>query len=229
MRWLVTTSDYVGDRLQNYLTWITAAGVEAVLLDATQPEPAGAVSCDALLLSGGGDVAPSAYGATPHPETSDIQPARDRMELEWIRRFLDAGRPIFGICRGLQILHVAFGGGLIQHVPEIVPAAAGERHAEGKDDASHGIRWQPGARLSAICGTAPTVNSHHHQAADPARPARGLRVAALSPSGIVEAMESSGGLPLSAVQWHPERMADRGHPASGALLRHWIALAGGHR
>ncbi|MBM4155180.1 MAG: gamma-glutamyl-gamma-aminobutyrate hydrolase family protein [Lentisphaerae bacterium] len=223
MRWLVTTSDYRGDRIRNYETWIESAGIAPVTLDAVRPEPAGAASCAALLLSGGGDIAPEAYGALPHPRTESVMPDRDRMEFDWIRRFREACKPVFGICRGLQVLHVAFGGGMIQHIPDL-PAAADEPHGTGSDDVTHGIRWMAGTHLADACRSATTVNSHHNQAADPAHPAAGLRIAALSPAGIIEAFESTEGPPVSAVQWHPERLLPREHPASGALLRHWIAL-----
>jgi gamma-glutamyl-gamma-aminobutyrate hydrolase PuuD len=223
MRWLVTTSDYLGDRLCNYVEWMASAGIDAVPLAAAQPEPAEASACDALLLSGGGDIDPAGYGAPRHRRTASIMTDRDRMEIEWIRRFREAGKPVLGICRGLQVLHVAFGGALIQHVPD-VPALAHESHGTGAGDVVHGIRWTPGTHLAGACGPTTEVNSHHHQAADPARPAAGLRVAAVSPAGVIEAMESIEGPPVSAVQWHPERMS-LGSPARNGLLLHWIGLA----
>ncbi len=224
MHWLVTTSDYLGDRLGNYVAWIETAGIVAVVLDASRPEHAGASECDALLLSGGGDIDPAAYGDAPHPRTSSIMPDRDRMELDWIRRFRGAGKPVFGVCRGLQILQVAFGGGMIQHIPDLTEAVD-EPHDADESDTVHAIRWMPGTRLADACGAATSVNSHHHQAADPARPAAGLRIAALSPAGIIEAVESTEGPPVSAVQWHPERLRTPGNPARDALLLHWIRLA----
>jgi putative glutamine amidotransferase len=145
------------------------------------------------------------------------------MELDWIGRFRKAGKPVFGICRGLQVLHVTFGGSLIQHLPD-ASALAHELHGTGDDDVMHGIRWTAGTRLAKACGMASVVNSHHHQAADPVRPVAELRVAALSPAGVIEAIESVDGAPVSAVQWHPERLGPL-DPARDALLRHWISLA----
>ncbi len=208
---------------RRYLEWLGTGGVDPIVADATNPEPTGAASCDALLLSGGGDLDPARYGQPARCTLSHPNPGRDRMELDWIRRIHEAGKPVFGICRGLQILWVALEGKLIQHIPD-APELADEPHGTGDDDVVHGIRWTTGTRLAAACGAAAEVNSHHHQAADPAHPAVGLRIAATSPAGVIEALESTGGPPVSAVQWHPERMPPGG-PARDALLRHWIALA----
>ena len=224
MRWLVTGSRIGGTRTCRYVGWLVAGGVDCIVADAAHPEPDGAGACDALLLSGGGDIEPGRYGRPLLCTLADPDPARDRMELDWIRRFRDAGKPVFGICRGLQLLHVALGGALIQHVPDM-PALAHEPHGTGDDDVVHGIRWTAGTRLAVACGSATEVNSHHHQAADPAHPATGLRVAAVSPAGVVEALESADGPPVSAVQWHPERLPGPHDPARDALLRHWVSIA----
>lgn len=223
MRWLVTTVKAGSPTARRYGDWLSAGGVDPNVADPADPEPAGAATCDALLLSGGGDLDPARYGQPTRCTLSHPNPGRDRMELDWIHRFREAGKPVFGICRGMQILWVALGGRLIQHVPD-VPGLADEPHGTGNDDVTHGIGWMAGARLAGACRSATTVNSHHHQAADPAHPAAGLRIAALSPAGVIEALESVDGPPVSAVQWHPERLLPRDHPASGALLRHWIAL-----
>lgn len=227
MRWLVTTLKAGSTTTRRHLDWLGAGGVESVVADAGHPEPADAASCDALLLSGGGDLDPARYGQPTRCTLSFPSPDRDRMEFDWIRRFREAGRPVFGICRGLQVLYVHLNGALIQHLDGTVPGAGqGERHEKiGRKDSAHGIVWLPGTRLTGACGAAPAVNSAHHQAADPAHPAAGLRIAALSPAGVIEALESIDGPTVSAVQWHPERLLPRDHPAGAALLHHWIALA----
>ncbi len=227
MRWLVTTTKIGGRTTRRYLDWLEAGGVGCVVADATDPEPADAAICDALLLSGGGDIMPSEYNQTERCKLKNPNPDRDRMEREWIRRFRNAGKPVFGVCRGLQVLWVHFHGILIQHLDGNVPGIGqGEKHEkDGTKDSKHRVVWTPGTHLAEACGTAPTVNSSHHQAADPARPVAELRVAALSPAGVIEAIESTDGPPVSAVQWHPERRPDPVDPARAALLRHWISLA----
>lgn len=234
MRWLVTTSEIGSTTTHRYVDWLVAGGVKNCLVaDARCPEPDGAAACDALLLSGGGDIEPARYGQPTLCDLSNPNPARDGMERDWIRRFREAGKPVFGVCRGLQILWVRFQGILIQHLDGTVPGIGhGEMHEKvGKKDSEHGIVWTPCTRLAEACGAASTVNSAHHQAADPAWPVAELRVAALSPAGVIEAIESVDGPPVSAVQWHPERLhlRDPFDPACAALLRHWISLvsAGG--
>ncbi len=224
MRWLVTTTKIGSRTTRCYADWLVADEVDCLVADAGHPEPDGTDACDALFLSGGGDVEPARYGQPTLCNLSNPNPARDIMELDWIGRFRKAGKPVFGVCRGLQILWVHFQGILIQHLDGTVPGGGhGEFHEKaGKDDSRHGVIWTPGTRLAETCGTAPAVNSAHHQAADPARPVAELRVAAMSPAGVIEALESVVGPPVSAVQWHPERLPD---PARAALLRHWISLA----
>ena len=228
MKWLLTGSG-LNDGLARYVSWILPAGALADLATPATGGPWAPEKYAALLLTGGGDAQPGRYGAALHPETRDIRRERDELELSLIREFHEAGVPIFGICRGLQMIQIAFGGALIQHVPER-RAAAGrpEEHARGPDgaDARHGLVWEPGTRLAAALGAWTDVNSSHHQAADPDRLGRGLRIAARSPAGVVEALEQEAARApiVSAVQWHPER--DR--PGAGrAVLEYWETLARG--
>ena len=147
---------------------------------------------DGLLLTGGGDVAPERYGAVRLP-SDEVDEARDTEELALIEAFLARRRPIFGICRGIQLLNVAFGGTLYQQVGN---------HAE---NARHDVRAAAGSRVEALCGGSFAVNSWHHQAVREAAP--GLRVTARSDDGVIEAVEHEI-LPVLAVQWHPERMIE---------------------
>lgn len=147
---------------------------------------------DGLLLTGGGDVAPERYGAVRLP-SDEVDEARDAEELALIEAFLARRRPIFGICRGIQLLNVAFGGTLYQQV---------ENHA---GNARHDVRAAAGSRVEALCGGSFAVNSWHHQAVREA--AQGLRVTARSDDGVIEAVEHEI-LPVLAVQWHPERMIE---------------------
>ena len=143
-----------------------------------------------LLLTGGGDVEPArSGGARLPPPPVDVD--RDREEFALLDAFLRQGRPVFGICRGVQLLNVYFGGTLCQQVPG---------HADG---ARHTVHAVPGSRIEALCGAAFETNSWHHQAADALAP--GLRCTASSPDGLAEALEHEA-FPVFGVQWHPERM-----------------------
>jgi putative glutamine amidotransferase len=202
-----------------YLAWLEGFGIAA---DVVAPD--GAMDIDAtsyggLLLSGGGDIDPQRYGEPArHAKTYDVDPARDRLEVALIDAFILAGRPIFGICRGQQVLNVAFGGGLIQHVPDALGEAAPEIHSKkGTYDSLHGLVVERGGGVAAALRDVAVVNSAHHQAIDPARLGNGLRVAARSPAGIIEAVECADfKAPIAAVQWHPERLPKE-HPAAPLL------------
>lgn len=143
-----------------------------------------------LLLTGGGDVAPERYGAR-RLRTDEVDEARDGEEFALIDAFTRLGRPVFGVCRGIQILNVFFGGTLRQDIPG---------HA---DNVRHSVEAAPGSRIHAVCGGSFETNSWHHQAVW--EPAPGLLVTAEAADGTIEALEHET-LPVFAVQWHPERM-----------------------
>jgi putative glutamine amidotransferase len=226
-QWLMTVSA-TATSTPSYLKWLARGNIEGVpVVAATLPRDLSPFQ--ALLLSGGGDVAPSLYDAIPDPETHQIDPARDQLEVLLIEQFRAAGKPVFGICRGIQILNVALGGKLIQHIPRWLDRKGGrtaECHNQpGRTDARHGLTLVQGTTMATWLADAPDVNSTHHQAADPRAIGRGLRVCARSPAGIIEAMESATGtLRAYAVQWHPERLPAQ-HPASRDLLAGWCRLA----
>ncbi|HOW97897.1 MAG TPA: gamma-glutamyl-gamma-aminobutyrate hydrolase family protein [Kiritimatiellia bacterium] len=219
MTWLVS-STLRDEADRRYARWLASAGVPAEWVRPGDPVPA---SFEALLLTGGGDVDPDLYGAARQPRTDAVNRARDVFEIMLVRAALEARRPVFGICRGIQVVGVALGGRLIQHIPDICPAAR-EVHAqvEGRDS-GHPVEVEARSRLASVLGPRTDVNSAHHQAVDPAAPGRGLKIAARSPAGIVEAVEADG-IPVMAVQWHPERMPPD-HPASRALLQLFRTIA----
>ena len=182
----------------DYSQAVIAAGGIPVFLP-LDLEPGDAVEkLDGVLLTGGDDIAPALYGATAGPHTHTPEPTRDDYELELFRRAVDAARPTLGICRGVQLINVAAGGTLHQHVPE---------HAFVDEPGSveqHEVAIEAESRLAQIYGTTHSVNSLHHQSVD--RLGSDLRVTATSPDGGIEGIEHAE-LPIVAVQWHPEMLA----------------------
>lgn len=226
MRWLVTASSPASGRA--LCDWVATAGLESRVVLAPWRNEEGVDGLDALLLGGGGDVDPGRYGAAErHPATYGIDPGRDELECALALEFMRRRRPVFGICRGMQLLQVAMGGRLIQHIPDRVPEAA-ERHRKmDNNDAQHGVVVADGTRLGAALRGVREVNSAHHQALDRSTMPRLLSLVAISAAGVVEAVESvDPDLRVSAVQWHPERIG-RGEAASAALLLHWRAVCEG--
>ncbi|MFO1491077.1 MAG: gamma-glutamyl-gamma-aminobutyrate hydrolase family protein [Kiritimatiellia bacterium] len=216
--WLMTYPEGRSS-IEYYRRFAASFGAEVRIPTRGEPPPDPADAFAGLFLPGGGDVEPARYGAeVAHEKTDGISRERDALELDLIPRFIAAGRPVVGICRGLQILVAHFGGRLAQHVPDLVPEAVEVHRVLDGYDASHPLRVDAATRLgSALSGVGET-NSSHHQAMDPASPPRLLRIAATSPAGIVEAVECFDfAAPIVAVQWHPERLPD-GHPARERLV-----------
>ena len=190
---------YLSVRLKNYENALSLVGARCV----ETPWEA-----DLLLLPGGGDVHPRFYGQQINGST-DIDEARDGRELALVDEFLRAGKPIVGICRGLQLLNVYFGGTLRQHIE-------GHSQIDGVDRL-HAINTAPGL-LRALYGARFTVNSAHHQAVETL--GEGLQVLACAPDGTAEAIAHKA-LPVFAVQWHPERLCgafSRPEAVDGAAL-----------
>jgi len=159
---------------------------------------------DGLILSGGGDIDPAGYGAERHPETNNVRPDRDSAEAALLAAALGRGLPVLGICRGMQVMNVAMGGSLHQHLPEVV-GHRGHAPAPGQYGA-HPVRVAAGSGLAGALGRTEvdTVPTHHHQAID--RLGDGLTATAWSDDGLIEAVELDKpgcGFALG-VQWHPE-------------------------
>lgn len=159
-----------------------------------------------LVLTGGEDVAPDRYGATPHPRLGEVDPVRDAAELALIAAARERGLPILAICRGIQILNVALGGTLYQDLESERPGSV--PHAG--DESRHAVRVEPGSLLEHTLGTrSATVNSRHHQAIRDLAP--GLKAVAWAEDGVIEAAEPvDADAPwMVAVQWHPEDLTER--------------------
>lgn len=159
---------------------------------------------DGLLFSGGSDLDPALYGADPHPETSGIRAERDRAELALLEAALARDMPVLAVCRGSQVLNVALGGDLVQHVPEVV-GHEGHRQTPGVF-AEHGVELEPESRLAGIVGSRAAVKSHHHQGFG--RLGDGLRAAAWAQDGTLEALEAPDRRFTLGVLWHPEEGED---------------------
>jgi anthranilate synthase component 2/putative glutamine amidotransferase len=187
-----------------YADAVAGAGGEPVLL------PTGAVSADVvgrldgLVLAGGADVDPARYGRPAGPHTTVIRPERDETELLALQAALERDLPLLAICRGMQLLNVALGGDLVQHLPDL-------EHT-GIHDLGAGlyqrreVRTGPGTELHRVLGPEAAVACHHHQALQ--RVAPGLTPSAWAEDGVVEAVEAADRRFCVAVQWHPEETGD---------------------
>ena len=172
---------------------------------------------DGLLLTGGDDVPPEAYGQEPLKQTKTLSPKRHAFEKMMLEAWLPTGRPILGICRGLQQTNVVCGGTLVQDIPSQTGATVTHR---GQGNTEHTIRIEPGSKLRSMLSTSSVrVNSNHHQAAKTV--GKNLRISARSADGLIEAMEFTDGRFGLLVQWHPERMPDAKHRKAifGAFVR----------
>jgi putative glutamine amidotransferase len=184
-----------------YVRAVEAAGGRAVLLP---PSPLGASetlrALDGLVFAGGADVDPARYGAQPSPETAGLRPDRDEGELALLRAAIDDDVPVLGVCRGMQLMNVALGGSLQQHLPDAV-GHDGHRPSPGVYG-QHSVETAPGSRLAALLGEAARVNSYHHQGI--ASVGEGLTATAHAADGTIEAIEIDGRTFALGVLWHPE-------------------------
>lgn len=160
-------------------------------------------SLDGLILTGGDDPAPHLYGEEPLQGLGEIEYERDLAELEVIKLARELKKPILGICRGMQIMNVAFGGTLIQDIPSQVPGAFQHAQKGSRQYGAHKVQLQPGMIADALGAAEILVNTSHHQAVKDVAP--GFKVTGTAADGVIEAIESLDGLYIG-VQWHPERM-----------------------
>ncbi|GLU46145.1 gamma-glutamyl-gamma-aminobutyrate hydrolase family protein [Nocardiopsis ansamitocini] len=190
---------------QAYADAVAAAGALPLLIPSVTGVAAIVDRVDALILAGGGDIDPARYGASPDAETAGVRPERDGAESELLAAALERGTPVLGICRGMQLLNVARGGTLHQHLPDVV-GHSGHR-SEVAVFGPHDVKVAPDSLTARALGeTALSVPSYHHQAVD--RLGRDVIATAWCDDGTVEAVEYTDRPDVLGVQWHPEMGAD---------------------
>jgi putative glutamine amidotransferase len=204
----------------NYISAIQTAGGLALMLPpdpiATEDPDDTLDRLDGLILAGGNDVDPACYGADCHPETRGLVPDRDAFELAITRRAIQRDLPVLGICRGMQVLNVALGGTLIQHLPERFGHQHHRRTPGSFDDSDHDVSLRADSLAALAAGEhVHATKSHHHQGVD--RLGDGLQATGLSTlDELVEAIEAPDSRFVLGVQWHPE--ADVRSRVIGALV-----------
>src|SRR6202171_1403765 len=206
---------------RNYVEALRVAGGFAV----RRPPDAGLVGdpeealelIDGLVLAGGADIDPASYGQAQHAETAGTVLERDEFEIALVRAAIERDLPVLGICRGMQLLNVALGGTLLQHLPERFGHHEHRRVVGSFDGADHDVDVSEGTLAMRVVDEAShATKSHHHQGVD--RLGEGLRVSAISPGdGLAEAIELPGKRFVLGVQWDPE--ADAASPVLAAFLQ----------
>lgn len=204
--------------------WQTGNYLDALIRLGADPlvslNPSDAARCDTLLLPGGGDIDPALFGE-PDRGSRQIDGALDRQQLALLDLFVRAGKPVLGICKGMQIINVFFGGTIIQDLP------TARHHQYNGQDQAHVVHTLPGCLPYTLYGAGSVVNSAHHQGIG--RPGRDLTVIQRAPDQVAEAIAHAS-LPILGVQWHPERMCfsrERKDTINGApLLSAFFRLTG---
>lgn len=200
--------------LSEYPKAIAAVGGLPIQLT-RNTDPADIVSrLDGLVMTGGADPDPQLYDQDPHPALGEVERGRDDWELGLIRAALEARLPMLCVCRGAQLLNIALGGTLVQHLDEH------ETHARWdvpRVERCHSVRVTPGSRAAELFGDVVSTNSLHHQAVG--LPGEGVVVTGVADDGVIEAFEVVGRPEVFAVQWHPEMHADQPDPAFSWLVR----------
>jgi putative glutamine amidotransferase len=211
LEWALVPSDYVNA--------VRRAGGRPLLVPPDEAVEETLDVLDGIIFSGGGDIDPANYGEEPHPETKGVQQERDDAELPLLTAALERDMPVLAVCRGSQVLNVARGGKLHQHLPEVV-GHDDHKHTPG-EYADHEVELVPQTRLGELLGDRAPVKSHHHQGFG--RIGEGLVESAHAEDGTVEALEDPTRTFALGVLWHPEAGEDR------RLFEALVAAAGEYR
>jgi len=197
-------------KIEDYRQAILHVGGEPIVLDVSTPVDEALKGIDGLLLTGGDDVEPARYGEPPHTTTVEAEPGRDEFEIGMVTAARAREVPIFAICRGIQVLNVAFGGTLVQDIPSQLPGSLEHSLPCPPNQAftfAHEVWIEKDSLLGTLMRERLTddtceVNSRHHQAVKD--DASGFKVGATAPDGVIEAIEDPAALFCLGVQWHPE-------------------------
>ena len=211
---------------QAYVDSVLGAGGLPLLIPVMDKKEAlrtALAACSGLILTGGQDMSPLHYGQEPEKGLGEVSEARDDYDLALYGLAKDMGLPIFGICRGMQVINVAQGGTLYQHLDDEGSFTLKHLQEASRDQVSHSVTLVPGSRLHDLLGDRIQVNSFHHQAIRDL--AGGFRVSVTSDDGVIEAMEAldMDKEKILAVQWHPEELT-KTRPEMAALFGYFIQL-----
>jgi putative glutamine amidotransferase len=215
---------------QRYYHAVASAGGAPVLvplLDDLETLRAIYERTDGILIPGGVDVDPEAFGEKPHERLGRIDPARDRVEIQLVKWAVEDDKPLLGLCRGLQVINVALGGTLYQDLEAEYPNAIKHdyfpTYGYSRDHLAHDVAVEAGSRMRhALVDAAVPVNSMHHQGIKAL--ASRLSPSAVAPDGLIEAAESTGESYIVGVQWHPE-VFELSDPSSGVLFTDFVQAA----
>jgi putative glutamine amidotransferase len=215
----------VGHR-QTYVEAVVAAGGVPMMIPLVDHEDVLRVlyeRIDGLLLAGGRDIAPGFYGEVPIPEIGEVDVLRDEVELPLTRWAVADGKPVLGICRGVQLINVALGGTLYQDIPAQLGTNILHDDSYRREDwtyLAHDLEIDPHSRLAGLLGTCFPTNSLHHQSVKAVAP--GLRAVGWAPDGVIEALEGNNGHFIVGVQCHPEALQGQTDPRWAALFRAFV-------
>jgi putative glutamine amidotransferase len=214
-----------------YVNATRSAGLAPLVLPPIAPEelPPMLDAVSGVIITGGEDLDPAEYGATPHAQAGPPHRQRDKCELALARLARERRLPTLAICRGIQAVNVAFGGTLVQDIPSERPSNINHDQSKERAVRLHDVAIEKGSRLAAALGGSQiTVNSSHHQSIDKLAP--GLKLTAKSPDGIVEGVEwGEDDWWMLGVQWHPEELVDDTKPWDRGLFRAFAEQARGFR
>jgi Predicted glutamine amidotransferases len=182
--------------------------------------------CDGIIFSGGGDIDPRFYGEAPSPYIEPFDAERDQFEMTLLKKAVSAGKPVFCVCRGLQVLNVAYGGTLIQDLATEWKQPILHDQKIPRSQTSHSVRLLEDSRLSQLFDrkTSIFVNSLHHQAIKTLAPS--FRAVAYAPDGVIEAVESDASSRIFGIQWHPESLTAGGDPLMRRLFQTFVTACG---
>ena len=210
----------------NYIKAVRIAGGVPLIIPITGDEAELAVilkNLDGVILTGGEDVEPARYGETPHPCLGKVYLERDDFDIKLIRMAVRKGLPVLGICRGSQVMNVAFGGTLYQDIPSEFPDSQIKHRSSDNNVEKHAIKLTEGTKLHRLLGESVSVNTMHHQAVKDVAP--GFVIAAVSEDGVVEAIEKTGAPCVIGVQFHPEVFVANGNNSLLPIFTHFIKTA----